>query len=506
MFPIEFFWRAAASNSQRTAVIGPDGSVSFGQLASSVRSMATALQAMDMSEGGRVGIGSSNSYEHLVALLATLASGKTWIPLNPRSGLPELRRIIEFTVPQILILDESMSSRLGEVPAKVIVLEEGGSRGFASLLKNHSGSAPKPVRRSLSEVQAIKFTGGTTGTPKGVMQSCRAWNTMIASQIIAFRFNESERFLVSAPLTHGSSTYVLPILGMGGCLVFPDETRAGALLDAIEQHAITTLFVPPVLIQTMVAENATRGRSTASLRNVIYGAAPMSVQRIQEAMTAFGPVLATTYGQTEAPQIISYLSAAELSDPQNMASVGKPSLLTAVAIDAGDATTTQAQVEGEILVRGDIVMNGYWQLPEKTSETIVDGWLHTGDIGLFDERGFLFLKGRKNDVIITGGFNVYPGDVESALMRHPAVLECAVVGIADDKWGEAVHAAVTLRPNFVVGSEELISFLKAEVGSVLAPKKIHFFEALPKTAVDKISAAEVRMEIERLRRIDTSAP
>ena len=495
MLPIEQFWRAAARFPDRTAVIHPQGEVRFHALAARVRSVAAALQALAPSDGGRVAIGASNSFEHLVALLATLASGKIWVPLNPRAGAPDLRRILEFTTPDIVIVDDALASRLGEIPGRRVLLEGGGSDALSLLVDRHGGTPLRPVLRALSDVQAIKFTGGTTGTPKGVMQSCRAWNTMIANQLYAFGFNEADRFMVSAPLTHGSTTYMLPILGTGGCLVFPEQTRPGAMLDTIERHRVTTLFVPPVLVHSLVTENAVLGRDTSSIRNLIYGAAPMEAKRIDEAIAAFGPVLATTYGQTEAPQIISCLPASELAQPANRASVGRASLLTVVAIDTSEGPATQAGAEGEILVRGDLVMNGYWQQPEKTAQTIVDGWLHTGDIGAFDERGFLFIKGRNSDVIITGGFNVYPSDVEAALMLHPAVQECCVLGIPDDKWGEAVHAAVTLRPGAAPSPDSLISFLKQQVGSVLAPKEIHFFDALPRTAVDKISKLDLRSAI-----------
>ena len=496
MLPIEQFWRAAARFPDRPAVIHPQGEVRFRELAAQVRSAAAALQALAPSDGGRVAIGAANSLWHLVALLATLASGKTWIPLNPRSGVPDLRRILEFTAPEIVAMDDALANRLGNTPGRRVLLEGGGPDALSTLVARHACTPLRPVPRALSDVQAIKFTGGTTGIPKGVMQSCRAWNTMFASQLYAFGFNEADRFMVSAPLTHGSSTYVLPILGTGGCLVFPEETRPGAMLDAIERHRVTTLFVPPVLVHSLVGENAVRRRDTASIRNLIYGAAPMDANRIDEAIAAFGPVLATTYGQTEAPQIISCLPASELAQPRNRASVGRPGLLTAVAIDTPEGPLTRASAEGEILVRGDLVMTGYWQQPEKTAQTIVDGWLHTGDIGAFDERGFLFIKGRKSDVIITGGFNVYPSDVEAALTQHPAVQECCVLGVPDDKWGEAVHAAVTLRPGAAASRDALISFLKEQVGSVLAPKEIHFFDALPRTAVDKISKPDVRSAIE----------
>jgi fatty-acyl-CoA synthase len=502
MNPIDFFWRAVQRHPDRLAVIAPGGSLSFAALGRKVQALAAALQHLDPVAGNRIGLGAINSDDHLVSLLAILASGKTWVPLNPRSGTPDLRRIVDFTEPSILMLDSPMLQRLGDLSPRVVGIGDAGGEGAEAMLQQlhrYRDAQCLPVDRPLSDVQAIKFTGGTTGIPKGVMQGCRAWNTMIASQLHAFGFNETDRFLMSAPLTHGSSTYVLPILGAGGCLVFPAETRAGAILDSIEQQGVTTLFVPPVMVHMLVQEQAVQPRNTASLRNIIYGAAPMSEQRIREAQQCFGQVLSTTYGQTEAPQIISWLGARELADARNVASVGRAGLLTRVAIAGADGRpVTDAGVEGEVLVRGDLVMNGYWRNPEKTAETLVDGWLHTGDIGLLDERGFLFLKGRSDDVIISGGFNVHPSDVEAVLVRFPGVGECCVVGLPDEKWGEVVTAAITLKPGQSVSVPELIAYAKAELGSVLAPKAVHVLQSLPRTAVDKVPRKLVRQAIEDL--------
>lgn len=488
MYPIDFFWRAAAHYPDRPAVIDSDGAISFSDLATQVAALALALQVQDPSPDGRVAIGSSNSRRHLIALLAVLASGRTWVPLNPRAGTPDLKRIVAFTEPGVLLLDAAMMERLADSPCRSVDID---GKDFDRAIARYQGRTPEPAARDLGDVQAVKFTGGTTGTPKGVMQPFRSWNTVVASQWHAFGFDVGDRFLVSAPLTHGSSTYVLPVLGAGGCLVFPAESRAPALLQAIEANAVTTLFLPPVLVNALVAENRLRRHDTSSLRAIIYGAAPMAAEQIAQARSAFGPVLATTYGQTEAPQIITCLSSRELCEARYAASVGRPSLLTQVAIMDNVGQQLDAGTEGEICVRGDLVMSGYWRSPDKTNEVFRNGWLRTGDIGLFDEDGYLFLRGRKSDVIISGGFNVYPSDVETAIQRHSAVSDCAVVGIADDKWGEAVHAAVCLREGQTLTESELIAFTKNEIGSVNAPKAIYFFEKLPRTAVDKVSRAAV---------------
>jgi len=212
----------------------------------------------------------------------------------------------------------------------------------------------------------------------------------------------------------------------------------------------------------------------------------MPAEKIRSAQKFFGPVIGATYGQTEAPQIITYASGADLADPRNIHSVGRASLLSDFAIMGPDAQILPQGQTGEIVARGEMIMSGYLDKPEKTAETIIDGWLHTGDLGYVDSRGYLYLRGRSREVIITGGFNVYPVDVEDELSRHPAVHEAAVFGVDDDKWGEAVHAAVQLKQGFGLKETELIQYAKDRMGSVKAPKFVHFYESLPRSAVGKV--------------------
>lgn len=490
MHPIDFFWRAAARHPGRTAVRSAAGELSFADLAARVGSLAAAFARIDPAPQSRLAIGAANSVDHLVALLAAVAAGKTWVPLNPRNGTPELERILAFTEPTIVVLDSAMRERLSVVNAAVVPLESIGEH-----IQAHAG-APRPLLTvGLDAIQAIKFTGGTTGTPKGVMQSMRAWNTTVLTQWHEFGFNADDRFLVSAPLTHGASTYVLAVLGAGGGLVFPPDTAAPTLLDWIADAGVTSLFQPPTAIYALCAEQVRAPRDVASLRLLVYGAAPMPPARIQETQRLFGNVVATTYGQTEAPTVMTCMRPAQLADPRNLGSVGQPSMATRVAVMGKDGTLLGPDQEGEIVARGDLLMSGYWRMPELTAATIVDGWLHTGDVGAIDERGFLFLKSRMRDVIITGGFNVYPSDVEEAIGRHAAIYESAVVGIADDKWGEAVHAAVQLRPGASVTAEALIRFVKQEIGAVKAPKAVHIFDTLPRSPVGKTLKDEVARRI-----------
>lgn len=489
MYPIDYFWRAAQRHPDRPAVISPQGNLSFSELAEIVLDRAATLDRVDPRPRSRVCVGASNSVDHLVAILAILAAGKVWVPLNPRNGDPELRRIVDFVEPSLVLADTAMLERLEGIDAPLQPLEvlacQGGTRlSLAMGPLSRAGIHPE-------EAQAIKFTGGTTGFPKGVIQPLRAWTTSIATQIHELGLQPSDRYLVAAPITHGTSTYMLPILGAGGALVFPDYAKPGALLDAASAHDVTIFFAPPTLIQALAEEQRREPRALGALRYLVYGGAPMRPEQIRDAQTVFGSIVCTSFGQTEAPQIITFLPPSEMTG-DNLASVGRPSLLTQVAIVGKDGRPLQPGEEGEIVVRGGLVMSGYLNADDETRKTLIDGWLHTGDAGVFDERGYLFLRDRIRDVIITGGFNVYPGDVEVVLCRHPAIADCSVVGVPDDKWGEAVHAAVQLRAGASVGPDELMAFVKHELGAVKTPKIVHFFDELPRSAVGKVLKPAVR--------------
>ncbi len=494
MLPIDFFWRAAQRWPARTAIQSPQGPVTFAELAGRVAALAVAYHDIDASVRSRVAICAGNGVDHLVALLAVLAAGKVWVPLNPKSTAPELRRIVDVTEPSILVLDGSGVALLDGAPGRRIHAGAApeGADTVAALCARHAGAAPPRPAPDRDALQALKFTGGTTGIPKGVMQPCRAWTACIVNQIHTWGLTEDDRCVVAAPITHGTSTYLLPVLGQGGCLVLPDGMGPEPVRRAFRDQGGTLAFMPPTLIYMLMALPGTVRSDYPRLRRLIYGGAPMPTEKVRQAREFFGPVLCTTYGQTEAPQILTALRPEDFDDPALAASVGRASWFTEVAIMAPDGRLLPAGEIGEVVVRGDLVMTGYWRLPEKTAETLVDGWLHTGDRGLVDARGYLFLKDRLRDVVITGGFNVYPVDVENALGQHPAVHDCAVFGLPDDKWGEAVRAAVQLRPGMAADEAALQAFVRERLGAVATPKRIHFHADLPRSPVGKVLKSTVR--------------
>jgi len=483
------FIRAAAIWPEAIAVEASGETLSYAQLLARVRAVASALQQIDPVPGSRVGICAFNDLEHLIAFLATFAAGKTWVPLYPRLGQAELPVMAEFTQASIVITQDESREIFESLDTHIVTLGEGGESGFAALEAGGEGKAPEQHSLGLGSVHAIKFTGGTTGAPKGVMQPVRAWNTNITTQIHVWRMQLGERTLLATPMTHGAGTYIMPALASGGTLVIADRQRPEQLIEALATQNIATVFLPPTVIQLMADLPGVGDLSFPGLRNLIYGAGPMQPRSIKKAQELFGQCIATTYGQTEAPQIATALSAQDLAKPELRASVGRETLLTRVAVmDEGGALLPPGEI-GEVVIRGDLVMTGYWRQPEKTAETLQDGWLHTGDLGTLDETGCLLLKGRSKDIIISGGFNVYPGDVEKILSQHGDVSDCAVFGVPDEKWGEAVHAAVELHRES--DAAMLIEHVKSSLGPVKAPKKIHVYKTLPRNAYGKLQRQEL---------------
>ncbi|MDN3987616.1 class I adenylate-forming enzyme family protein [Zwartia vadi] len=495
MYPIDFFFRAAKLYPDRIALQSHARTLTYQALAAKVNALACALQAIDPQPQTRVAICAANTVDHATAILAVLAAGKVWVPLNARSTPTEIKRITDTIEPSIMMSDAKGAELLQSSSACWLRLDDSGTDpalSVESLVTRYTGQIPVANCAGENATQAIKFTGGTTGLPKGVMQPYRAWTAGIINQVSGWQITQDDCFVVTAPVTHGTSTYLLPMLAEGAKLLFLDKTDPASVIQAFREHGGTMSFMPPTLIYMVMAHPGVSRSDFPKLRNLIYGGAPMPAEKVDQLRAFFGDVVGTTYGQTEAPQIVTMMRPSGFKDPLNRGSVGRCTWLSDMAIMAPDGKILPEGEVGEVVVRGHLVMTGYWRLPEKTTETIIDGWLHTGDVGLIDKRGYLFLKDRIRDVIITGGFNIYPTDVENVLSQHESVYECAVFGMPDEKWGEAVHAAVQLHPGVTCEPEALIAHIKNLLGSVHAPKKIHFFEQLPRSSVGKVLKTAIR--------------
>jgi acyl-CoA synthetase (AMP-forming)/AMP-acid ligase II len=299
-------------------------------------------------------------------------------------------------------------------------------------------------------------------------------------------------------MTHTAGFVSVPCTARGGTVVVLEKPDPLSLVDAIANQKITELFLPPTVIYRLLEVPGIDKVDFSSLKYLMYGSAPMSLEKLKKALKIIGPVMMGCYGQSEAPAGVSYLRpeehfvGCEIASDERLSSVGRPSPLVRVEIlDDNNVILGQGET-GEICVRGDLVMKGYYKQPEKTAETIIDGWLHTGDIGHIDANGYLHITDRKKDMIISGGFNVYPNEIEQVIWSHPAVQDCAVIGVPDEQWGEAVKAVVELNLGKRVTADELIRLCKEKLGSVKAPKSVDFVSSLPRSPAGKVLKKDLR--------------
>ena len=309
---------------------------------------------------------------------------------------------------------------------------------------------------AVDDLAMIVGTGGTTGRPKGVMLTGTNLETMTAITLMSYPFEGRPVYLALAPLTHAAGVLCFPVLAKAGEIVVMRTPDVERFLGLVEAHAVTHTFLPPTLIYMLLDHPGLSVVDLSSLQCFWYGAAPMSTTRLEEALTRIGPVMAQLFGQTEAPMMVSALPPADHFLRRRLgraraAGLGGTTHAAGDGRDHGRGRGAAGRGErGEIVVRSSLVMRGYYRNPEATAEASAHGWHHTGDIGFLDDDGFLFIVDRAKDMVITGGFNVYSTEVEQALMEHPAVADCAVIGLPDEKWGERVTAVVQLRPGQAV--------------------------------------------------------
>jgi fatty-acyl-CoA synthase len=336
------------------------------------------------------------------------------------------------------------------------------------------------------DVVAIFYTGGTTGRPKGVVHGHTSLVANTTIELAEFEWADPLRFLIATPISHAGFAFLLPVLLRGGTIVLRDGFSPESFLEDVRRHQITGTFLVPTMISALLDSPALEGFDASSLQMIVYGAAPISPARLAHAVRRFGPVFIQLFGQTEAPNVIAVLRKADHVPERldRLASCGVPvAALDVQLLDDAGRPVARGSV-GEICVRGPLVMRGYWNRPEETAEALADGWLHTGDLAVMDDEGFLTIVDRKKDMVISGGFNVYPREVEDALATHPAVRASIVIGVPDAKWGEAVTAYVVPRGEPPAPSV-LMEHVKSLKGAVYAPKAIEFLAELPLTPLGK---------------------
>ena len=504
---IDYFDRGWRLNRDGACMIHAEtGDIyTYDQVRERTHRVAQALHARGYGVGAKAAVLSYNHPIGFSVVLSLLRAGTTWIPVNPRVSIPDNAAILDAFDCDVLFFSASFATSIPAIAqvaqnirALVCIDERLGGYEFIDDWEASSPDREFDTAHDPERVLAIQPTGGTTGFPKGVMLANRGLENIVSCLMAVAPCAERPVYLAAAPLTHAGGWIFHYVMAHGGAgIVFPKIDRK-ALLEAIPRFKATHIFLPPTVIYDLLEVPNVRQLDYSSLRYFIYGASPVAPERLREAVRTFGPVMCQVYGQTESGFPNTFLSAADhfangtIASPDRLASCGQPSPFSRAAIMGDDGTLLGHGKIGELVVRGQGVMLGYYKNAEATEEVSQHGWHHTGDVGYQDREGYFYIVDRKRDMIISGGFNIYCVEVEQAVSAHPGVQECAVLGVPHRKWGEAVQAVVQLRQGAKVTADDIIAFCKERIGGMKSPKFVDFCEALPKSANGKILKCELK--------------
>lgn len=484
-----------------------DKVASYREVRETTSQMVQALKSKGLGLGSRVAIISANRPEVLSNIAAMQLTGCVGTPLHPLGSLDDHAYVLEAAGIETLVFDAALFSEVAaalkeRVPTVKNFLGFGPNDVGDDYMALAAEFEPLPLEApdiGPNDIASVNFTGGTTGKPKGVMSPHRVSAYMTQIQMAEWEFPDEVRMLMATPLSHAAAAFFIPVLQKGGAFYVMSGFSPDEFFDTVKEHKITCTMLVPVMIYFLLDSPRATDGSMDSMETIFYGASAMSPARLQEGIEKWGQVFYQFFGQSECPMVIANMSKKEhdLSKPERFASCGRPTPWVHVALMDKDMNEVPQGEPGEICVRGPLIMQGYKDMPEQTAEAFEGGWLHTGDVGKLDEDGFLYIVDRTKDMIVTGGFNVFPREVEDVLTGHDAVAQVVVIGVPDEQWGEAVKAVVVLKPG-VEGSDELVTDMQALVkdakGSVQSPKSIDFVEAIPLTPVGKPDKKTVRAQ------------
>ncbi len=479
--------------------------LTYGALHDRALRMAAALTTrLGLTRGDRVAIISKNVPEYFEIMWGCWAAGLVAVPVNAKLHAREFEHILSHSRAKACFASHDLTGTVNEAATGAPDLSEIfeiGSAEYDALL-NAEPVAYAPM--DWDDVAWLFYTSGTTGRPKGAMLTHGNLLAMTTSYFVDVdRISPGDAILHAAPLSHGSGCYNLPNVAMGGCQVVPESGGfdPAEICSLISHWQGTSIFAAPTMVHRLVGYAHASDRDFTNLRALIYGGAPMHVADVRRALDVLGPRLAQLYGQGEAPMCITALATSWFADRTRpdweaiVGSAGFPQSVVEVQVADGADRPLPAGEAGEICVRGASVMKGYWEQPDATAETLRGGWLHTGDIGTISPHGYLTLMDRSKDMIISGGSNIYPREVEEVLLTHPLVSEVSVVGAPDPDWGENVVAFVVPREGASLDDPELDAHVTSNIARFKRPKRYVFVDALPKSNYGKILKRELREQL-----------
>ena len=501
----------------RNAILYPDheafacGSerVSFKQFNERVNRLVHGLRALGIRKGDIIGILSWNQLEYLEVFGAAMKGGFVLAHYNPRQKAEELAHLINDSEPMVLFIGPECVESVDEINKRLTKTEEflifGDEEGYFKSYKEvvESQAETEPESNVLEEDPlTIFYTSGTTGLPRGAIYKHKQKLENATMKALNIGVEFGDRHLAVLPMFHiGGDSHTWPFFLMGGCnVIVPRSTFDPAkALQMIAEERITDFHIVPTQLISLLNLPDIEHYDIRNLKRIWYAASPMPTEVLKKGLSVFGPIFFQSFGQTESGPEITVFSKANLryslesKDAENVvASCGQPCIDAHVRIVDDDGCDVEAGEIGEIIVKSKRIMTEYWQKPEETKETVQDGWLFTGDLGYFDENGYIYIADRKKDMIITGGENVYPLEVENVLYRYPAIKEVAVLGIPDSHWVERVHALIVLKEDAQATAEDIIKFCKDNIAHYKTPKSIEFVKDLPKNPQGKILKKEIR--------------
>ena len=495
----DLIWAALNAHETRIAFVDGGERFSYARARERVLCFAATLASGGVQRGSGVAVLSTNSANAWFTQAAAIMLGCRFVPLHPQSAIADLVAMcVDAAIDTLVFESPAYSSVAAEVTAvhPVRSLRLGQGEFGEDLLALAANTSPLELTRvaHADDIAWQPYTGGTTGRSKSAMLS---HTTMVQTAWLALAeidWPKYPQLLACTPISHGVGVFVVPALLRGGTVHLHNHFDPERFLAAVETLAINSTFIVPTILYSLLDQPGFNPDRLRSLETVLYGAAPVSPARLAEALDALGNVFIQLYGQVEAPSVAAILRKDDHKHSHLLSSCGRPTAGAQVEVHDRHEDVCPPGHVGEICIRGDLVMDGYWDRPDLTSEVLRNGWLHTGDMARSDDKGFLYIVDRAKDMIITGGINVFAREVEDVLSQHPAVAIAAVIGVPDAKWGEAVKGIVVLKHGARVGAEELISLVRQKKGPVHAPKTIEIVESLPLTSLAKVDKKALRAQ------------
>lgn len=490
----------SASRPERTALILGTTRVSYGELERQVAAAIQMFDSLGLNAGDRIAYIGVNNAAFIAIMLAAMRAGLVLVPVNWRQTPREISFLLADSEARLVLADGAFLATVAEANqagVPVIRIDGGDRADLPARLAAQPGIAGA-IGSDWNAASLMLYTSGTTGNPKGVQISERALALARLLERESGGFDDwgdSEVLLSPLPLFHiGGISWALCGLNRGGTIVFATDMSPASMLDLCLDEGVTRTFMVPQLVRGLIEEMVSRGVCAKTLMGIHYGAAPMDPPLLKRGIEQIGCRFLQYFGMTEMSGTISVLPPQdhELSRPQLLASVGRALPGSAIEIRDPQGRVVPCGVAGEIWAKGPTMMLGYANRPDLTAEAIVDGWYRTGDGGKLDENGFLFLTDRIKDMVVTGGENVYPAEIEAVLREHPAVADCAVYGLPDPIWGEKVCAAIEVRSGQSITGDDVTAFVKSQIAGYKVPKQIVIVEALPRTASGKIQRGKAR--------------